>query len=88
MATVPVAKETLTWARNFRNLTIEDAAQRLRMPIEDLVAIENGDKAVNTSTFKKFAQRYRLPEATLARPRPPVLIAEIPSGSTTYPRRE
>lgn len=70
---IPVAPKMLEWARNLRGFSIEDAADHLGMPIEDLKAYESeiDPKPVNKGVFQRFARKYRLPEATLTRPNPP-----------------
>lgn len=57
----------VTWAREFRGLDLASAAARLAVTEEDLTAIENGDKPVLLTFFRKLSDRFRIPRATLLR---------------------
>jgi Zn-dependent peptidase ImmA (M78 family) len=71
MANVPIKREVLIWARNFRALSVTQAASKLRIPESELQAIENGDQQVSMSLFRKIQKKYKLSAATLALPTPP-----------------
>lgn len=71
MVDVPVSKEVLKWAREFRGLKMEEAAHRLGFSVEELQAYESGDSYPSLGKFEKIASTYRLPQATLFRKTPP-----------------
>ncbi|MGE3993942.1 helix-turn-helix domain-containing protein, partial [Pseudorhodoplanes sp.] len=71
MTDIPVTGAVLKWAREFRGLTEEEAADRLGLAIDDLRAYEAGEKRPNLTMFENFAAKYRLPQATLFRRTPP-----------------
>lgn len=71
MAFVPVSPAVLQWARKFRGLDEAVASEKLGISLADLQAYEAGKKQPTVGVFEKFASRYRLPQATLFRERPP-----------------
>lgn len=71
MAFVPVNPAVLQWARKFRGLDEATASERLGISVADLQAYEAGQKQPTVGIFEKFAGRYRLPQATLFREKPP-----------------
>lgn len=87
MAEVPVTGAVLRWAREFRELTEEDAADRLGLPIEDLRAYEAGERKPSLTVFENFAAKYRLPQATLFRRTPPKTRPEPTDFRTLEGRR-
>ena len=73
MTVVPTKGAVLKWARLFRGLSEEDAAEKLGITVTDLLAYERDEKPKQPSvtTFEEFASKYRLPQATLFLPSPP-----------------
>ena len=65
MVDVPVSKEVLIWAREFRGLEVEEAADRLGFSVEELQAYEGGGRYPSLGKFETIAKTYRLPQATL-----------------------
>ena len=83
MVDVPVSKEVLIWARKFRGLEVEEAADRLGFPVEELQAYEGGGRYPSLGKFEKIANTYRLPQATLFRKTPP-LEPPMPKDYRTF----
>lgn len=79
MAAIPVSSAVLRWARDFRGLSEEEAAARLRISVEDLLAYEGG-RPLSRTMFEAFAAKYNLPQATLFRRTPP----PVPPRPTDY----
>lgn len=71
MTEIPVSPEVLQWAREFRRLSVDDAASRLDIKADDLRALEAGEKTPSLTLFEKIAGKYKLPQATLFRGTPP-----------------
>lgn len=71
MVDVPISREVLIWARKFRGLEVEDAADRLGFSVDELQAYEAGDRHLTLGKFERIASTYRLPQATLFRKTPP-----------------
>lgn len=71
MSLIPVNNDVLVWAREFRALSQLEAAERLNISVEDLKAMEKGEKLPSLSTFEDMATKYRLPQATLFMQSPP-----------------
>lgn len=67
MVDVPISKEVLIWAREFRGLELEEAADRLGFSVDELQAYEDGGRYPSLGKFEKIANTYRLPQATLFR---------------------
>ncbi len=83
MVDVPVAKEVLIWARRYRGLELDAAAEKLGLTVDELQELEAG-KLPNKTLFKKIARGYRLPEATLARRAPPDHLPPPPTDYRTF----
>jgi Zn-dependent peptidase ImmA (M78 family)/DNA-binding XRE family transcriptional regulator len=64
---IPVQGAVLKWARDFRNLSLNEAADRLGITADMLEAIEKGLKKPSLTLFEKFGSVYRLPRCTLFR---------------------
>lgn len=75
MSLIPVQKDVLVWAREFRSLSRADAAERLNIDPEKLEALEAGEELPSLSLFEEIAKKYRLPQATLFMKKPP----EVPN---------
>jgi Zn-dependent peptidase ImmA (M78 family)/DNA-binding XRE family transcriptional regulator len=71
MAEVPVIGGVLVWAREFRGLSLDEAAQRIKIPVDELRALEEGLIRPSLTTFERIASVYRLPPSTLFRRTPP-----------------
>jgi transcriptional regulator with XRE-family HTH domain len=71
MTTLPVQGQVLKWARKFRGLTEQQAAETLGVSVAELKKYESGKLAVTLGVFENFASKYRLPQATLFRLTPP-----------------
>ena len=66
MVVIAVNSDLITWAREYRGLTLEEAARKLSLSVEDMRAIEGG-APVNLTLFRKISDRLRVPRATLLR---------------------
>lgn len=77
MTDIPVVGRVITWAREFRGLTLDEAARRLGMTAEQLAGIESEISQPNLTNFEKMAAVYRLPLATLFRRTPPPAPPEL-----------
>jgi Zn-dependent peptidase ImmA (M78 family)/DNA-binding XRE family transcriptional regulator len=71
MAEIPVSGAVLKWAREFRGLSLSEAAERLGLSVTELHAFETEAHMPTLTKFKKFGSVYRLPLATLFRRTPP-----------------
>ena len=71
MTVVPVSGAVITWAREFRGLSLEEAAELLRVTPQELENIETEVKQPSLTKFEKIAAVYKLPLATLFRRTPP-----------------
>jgi Zn-dependent peptidase ImmA (M78 family) len=83
MAEIPVAGAVLIWAREFRSLSLGEAADKLGMVPDDLEAIEQQKRKPTLTEFERIAAAYRLPLATLFRRTPPKVPPE-PSDFRTF----
>jgi Zn-dependent peptidase ImmA (M78 family)/DNA-binding XRE family transcriptional regulator len=64
---VPVQGDVLKWAREFRDLSLDDAAERLGLPAATLEALEAGIRKPSLTLFEKIGAAYRIPLCTLFR---------------------
>ena len=71
MAKIPVQGAVLKWAREFRGLSLEEAAARLGLTTNELEEVEAGTKQPSLTQFERFGTAYRLPRCTLFRKTPP-----------------
>ncbi len=71
MAKIPVQGAVLKWAREFRGLSLDEAAARLGLTAKVLQAVEAGAKQPSLTQFEKSGSAYRLPLCTLFRRTPP-----------------
>jgi Zn-dependent peptidase ImmA (M78 family) len=60
----------LTQAREVGGLDAEQAAARLKLPLDQLLAIENGAKRPSLTLLRRMAAAYALPLGTLLMPEP------------------
>jgi Zn-dependent peptidase ImmA (M78 family)/transcriptional regulator with XRE-family HTH domain len=72
MANVPVVGAVLIWAREFRGFSLDEAALRTGLPLDELRAFEEELLQPSLSKFEKIASAYHLPAATLFRRTPPI----------------
>lgn len=66
-----VNQRALTWARETAGLTEEEAARKLRLKPESLLAIESGLKHPTRSQLTRMSKEYRRPLVTFYLPAPP-----------------
>lgn len=71
MTDIPVVGRVITWAREFRGLSLDEAAEKLGMTAAQLTDIESEVSQPSLTKFEKMASVYRLPLATLFRRTPP-----------------
>jgi transcriptional regulator with XRE-family HTH domain len=67
MTTLPVKGDVLKWAREFRGLREQQAADRLGISLSELRGYETEKIKVTIGAFENFSSKYRLPQATLFR---------------------
>ena len=77
MAEIPVSGSVLEWARKFRGLSSDEAAEAIGISRADLDELEAGTKRPNLTKFEKIAAVYKLPLATLFRRTPPPTPPEL-----------
>jgi len=88
---VEVNPSVLKWARESFGLEIEDAAKKLKISIEDVLALENGRKIPRLSQLKILSDFYKRPLAAFLLPEPPEeyrpkdfrIIYEVPAPKLT-----
>ncbi len=67
MPVVKIEPDVIVWAREFRGLTLEEAAKKAKLKPELLAEYEQGIRDPTPGNLRKLAAAYRLPEATLVR---------------------
>jgi Zn-dependent peptidase ImmA (M78 family)/DNA-binding XRE family transcriptional regulator len=77
MTDIPVSGRVVSWAREFRGLSREEAAGKLGMSVDELEEIETEASQPSLTKFEKMASVYRLPLATLFRQTPPKTPPEL-----------
>lgn len=77
MAEIPVSGRVLIWAREFRGLSLEQAADEIGITPDELAEIEGEVKRPSLTKFEKIASAYKLPLATLFRRTPPPAPAPL-----------
>jgi Zn-dependent peptidase ImmA (M78 family)/DNA-binding XRE family transcriptional regulator len=82
MTDIPVKGAVIEWARIFRGLSPEDAADRLGLTLEHLQEIETGARLPTLTQFEKIGTVYQLPLATLFRRTPPKEPDDLPDFRT------
>lgn len=70
MTDIPVNPAVLTWARNERNLSREEAAARLSITVVDLHEYEAGRRVPNVTMLRLMASKYEISFASLLMPEP------------------
>lgn len=86
MTVVAVRPELIRWARDFRGMDVAAAAAKLGVAAADWVALENGQRQLNLTLFKRLSDRFRIPRATLLRQRAPEIPA-LPADFRTLEGR-
>jgi Zn-dependent peptidase ImmA (M78 family)/DNA-binding XRE family transcriptional regulator len=82
MAEIPVNGDVLIWAREYRGLSLEEAADRLGITVSELEAFETEKEQPTLTRFEKFAAVYKLPLSTLFRLTPPQVPSDLPDFRT------
>lgn len=77
----------LRWAREFRGLSLEQAAAKLAFEVEELEALETGEATLNLTQFRRYSEKLRIPLATLLRQTPPPL-PPMPLDYRTFEGRQ
>lgn len=77
MTDIPIVGRVATWAREFRGLSLEEAAERMGVTTAELEEIETEVTQPSLTKFEKMASVYRLPLATLFRRTPPIEPAPL-----------
>ncbi len=68
---IPVIKEVLVWAREYRGLSVPQAAEQLGITSAELQLLEDGQRAVTASLLSRMVSAYRTSESLLLLPTPP-----------------
>lgn len=87
MTDVPIRPELLVWARDHRGLTRDQAAEKLGVSVDDLAAMERGEKTPNLTFFRKLSSRLKIPGGALLRQTPPN-VPPMPVDFRTHDGRE
>lgn len=66
-----ITPSVLRWARESAGISIQEAAKKLKKPIEDLEAWESGDKRPSIAQARKASELYKRPLAAFYLPEPP-----------------
>jgi Zn-dependent peptidase ImmA (M78 family) len=82
MAEIPVSGDVLIWAREYRHLSLEEAADRLGLSVTELEEFETEVRKPSLTKFEKIAATYKLPLATLFRRTRPKVPKELPDFRT------
>ncbi len=80
MTTVPIRPDLIIWAREHRGLSHEQFADKIGVTVDDVLALERGDKQATLTIFKNISARLRIPGGALlrqTRPRVPALPADF-----------
>ncbi|HEX5234304.1 MAG TPA: XRE family transcriptional regulator [Silvibacterium sp.] len=85
MAEVPINGAVLEWARNLRGFSIESAAQKLGVSVDELRAYETGRRKPLIGFLRKVAAKYRVSFASLLMPEP-LPAVERPTDHRTRPQ--
>lgn len=80
MTDVPIRPELIVWAREHRGLDQAELAEKLSIPVEDVIAMENGNKVPNLTFFKRLSSRLKIPGGSLLRQTPP----DVPAMPADY----
>lgn len=80
MTDVPIRPALIVWAREHRGLDQAELADKLSIPVEDVIAMENGSKIPNLTFFKSLSSRLKIPGGSLLRQTPP----DVPAMPADY----
>ncbi len=80
---IPVQGTVLKWAREFRGLSLGEAAERLGLTKTELEEFETEVRKPSLTKFERIGTVYRLPLATLFRRTPP-RVPERPPDFRTF----
>ena len=69
---VQVNGEVLAWTRNHKQLSLAQAAIRLKEDEESLRKMESGERHPSLTELRKIARKYEVPLATLLMPEPKI----------------
>lgn len=83
MAEIPISGAVLTWARKFRGLSLDEAADVIGVTSAELEELETEVRMPTLTKFEKIGAAYQLPLATLFRRTPPK-IPEEPHDFRTF----
>ena len=86
MTEIAVRTEMLVWARKHRGLSVDEAAEKLSVTPEDVLALEAGTTKLTLTLFRRYSERLRVPLATLLRQTPPPAPAKPRDFRTTEGR--
>ena len=82
MTDFPVSGRVITWAREFRGLSVAEAADAIGVTAAELEEFETGARKPTLTKFEKMSAVYQLPLATLFRRTPPDEPKELPDFRT------
>lgn len=80
MTDVPIRPDLIIWAREHRGLSHEQFADKIGITVDEVFALERGDKQANLTIFRNISSRLRIPGGALlrqTRPRVPALPADF-----------
>lgn len=80
MTVVPIKPDLITWAREHRGLSHEQFAEKIGVPVDEVLALERGEKQANLTIFRNISARLRIPGGALlrqTRPRVPAAPADF-----------
>jgi Zn-dependent peptidase ImmA (M78 family)/transcriptional regulator with XRE-family HTH domain len=80
MSDVPIRPALIVWAREHRGLDQAELAEKLSIPVEDVIAMENGSKIPNLTFFKRLSSKLKIPGGSLLRQTPP----DVPAMPADY----
>jgi transcriptional regulator with XRE-family HTH domain len=87
MTDIPIKPDLITWAREHRGLSQEQAADKLGMTVNDFADLERGTKTPNLEFFKRLSSRLKIPSGTLLRQTRPN-VRPLPTDFRTIEGRE
>lgn len=67
MTVMPVAPDLIIWAREFRGLELQQAAELFGITVAELEQFERGGAPLHLTMFRKISEALRIPGATLLR---------------------
>ncbi|HEY2468126.1 MAG TPA: XRE family transcriptional regulator [Terracidiphilus sp.] len=82
MAEVPINGKVLVWARTIRGFSVEQAADLLGVPADELESYESGRQKPLVGFLRNVAAKYKVSFASLLMP-DPLPIAKLPTDHRT-----